>query len=408
MKPLYCLLLFLCVFFSIGLKAQQDHFVYIQTENRQAFYVRIDKTLYSSTASGYVIVPKLADGTHSATFGFPNQQAPEQKFTFVISNKDLGYLLKDFGDKGWGLFNLQTLSVAMADNNDNTDVANTTTRKTDTKTDAFSSMLAAAVNDPSIKHTETIDEEKQPEAQKTVNADSSNLLTIPATPSAKKIISKSLVTKILSNTTSSGTEAIYLDTQNGKTDTIKIFIPAEPSDVIADTQKTIQQEEVKTEPVKPEQPKTEKFMNMDSSNQNVHIDTITKTDTTKIVAATKTVDTVISNASIVQSQPIVAANPVNSCKNIASNEDFLKLRKKMAGETKDDDMLVTARKVFKTKCFTTEQVKNLSTLFLSDAGKYGFFEMGYQFVSDAQNYSSLESQLSDAYYINRFKAMIQH
>ena len=100
---------------------------------------------------------------------------------------------------------------------------------------------------------------------------------------------------------------------------------------------------------------------------------------------------------------------VNSdCKAVASDDDFLKLRKKIVAENNDDDMIRTAKKAFRNKCFTTEQVKNLGVLFLKDEGKYSFFETAYPFVSDSEMFKNLESQLTDSYYINRFKAMIHH
>ncbi len=100
---------------------------------------------------------------------------------------------------------------------------------------------------------------------------------------------------------------------------------------------------------------------------------------------------------------------VNSdCKNLATQNDFLKLRKKMAAEGTDEEMVDIAKKVFRSKCFTTEQVKNLSVLFLKDDGKYKFFDAAYPFVSDSNNFSSLETQLSDTYFISRFKAMVNH
>ena len=100
---------------------------------------------------------------------------------------------------------------------------------------------------------------------------------------------------------------------------------------------------------------------------------------------------------------------INSdCKNFATNEDFLKLRKKMAGEENPEDMIIAAKKMFKNKCFTSEQIKNLSVLFLKDSGKYSFFDAAYPYVSDSQNYTLLEGQLTDNYYINRFKVMIRH
>jgi hypothetical protein len=97
-----------------------------------------------------------------------------------------------------------------------------------------------------------------------------------------------------------------------------------------------------------------------------------------------------------------------ACKSIASDEDFLKIRKKMASSRTEEEMISVAKKAFKAKCFTTDQIKNLGALFLNDQGRYNFFESGYPFVSDPQSYKMLENQLIDDYYKSRFKAMIQH
>ena len=102
-----------------------------------------------------------------------------------------------------------------------------------------------------------------------------------------------------------------------------------------------------------------------------------------------------------------AAVKSNNCKAVAVEDDFFKLRKKMAGANNDDAMIAEAKKTFKTKCFSTTQVRNLSALFLTDESKYKFFDTAYQYVSDLENFSTLQSALKDEYFINRFKAMIR-
>jgi hypothetical protein len=69
-------------------------------------------------------------------------------------------------------------------------------------------------------------------------------------------------------------------------------------------------------------------------------------------------------------------------------------------------MLDEAKKYFKDKCFTTEQIKNLSSMFLSNAGKYNFFETAHKFISDTEKFPSLQSELKDEYYVNRFKTLV--
>ncbi len=86
--------------------------------------------------------------------------------------------------------------------------------------------------------------------------------------------------------------------------------------------------------------------------------------------------------------------------------DFFTLRKQMAAEIGDDKMVEEARKYFKAKCFSTIQLKNLSALFLDDGGKYKFFDAAYPFVTDMENFRSLQSELKDQGFVNRFKALV--
>lgn len=105
---------------------------------------------------------------------------------------------------------------------------------------------------------------------------------------------------------------------------------------------------------------------------------------------------------------VVTSSRVNSdCKDFATDQDFLRLRKKMAAEDSPDAMLKVAEKYFKLKCYSTEQIRNLSYLFLTDEGRYRFFDAAYPFASDSDQYEMLQSQLTDEYYLNRFRAMIR-
>ena len=79
----------------------------------------------------------------------------------------------------------------------------------------------------------------------------------------------------------------------------------------------------------------------------------------------------------------------------------------MLSESNLDERIVLARKVFRTKCFTTKQVKALTELFVNDKTRYGFFDAAYPFVSDSENFKALVELLSDDYYINRFKVMVR-
>lgn len=99
------------LFFCSFSNGQSKYFVYLQTEPAQPFYIKINNQNISANTSGYLILPQLKDGDYKLTVGFPQNKYPEQTFDFKIDSKDKGYLIKNFGNEGWGLFDLQTMSV---------------------------------------------------------------------------------------------------------------------------------------------------------------------------------------------------------------------------------------------------------------------------------------------------------
>ncbi len=471
----------LLVFLSLlgtpfGIKAQQNHFIYFQTEGRQPFYAKLNKKILSSSASGYLIIPKLKDGTYNITIGFPKNENGEQDYVCTIDNKDAGYLVKNFGDKGWGLFNLQSLDVVMSNSHAKTnDVAKVE------KTDAFSTMLSDVVNDPTIKQAEkpadkpaetvkpTTDKKEiaeEPVKSKLTEVQNQSINNVvklkeAAEGTVKPLpqINKSIITKKQINTDADGTVIVYIDALGEKQDTVRIFIPAEKS--VTNNTEAVKPNELVIIEEKPKAEVKNEIQNAVSKQDSLLViipaKETTNTKTDMVVSAVKQDDakmvkdvpatplkdksqddkkflpielpvslqkkeeniddksrSAYNNTNIVKpveaTEVMEAKTPmINSdCKNYATDDDFLKLRKKMAAVENDGEMITIAQKIFKTKCFTTSQVKNLSVLFLKDADKYKFFDLAYQYVSDSHNFSILETQLTDPYYISRFRAMVQH
>src|SRR4051794_36238832 len=141
---------------SLAAHAQQLHFIYIQADNKQPFSVELNGKYYSSSSIGYIILPKLTDGTYTMKINFGKNSFPEQSFTVNVTGKDYGYALKNFDDKGWGLFNFQTTDVLM-NNNSTTSSSPITQPAGVTNNSAFGNMLADVVNDKSINTLSTAD-----------------------------------------------------------------------------------------------------------------------------------------------------------------------------------------------------------------------------------------------------------
>lgn len=368
MKRLICCLGLVITFSSAF--SQKVYFIYLQTENEQPFYVKVNDKTYSSSASGYVILSKLPDTTYELNIGFPQNKWPEQGFSVYINAKDHGFLLKNFEDKSWGLFDLQTLAVQMAV----TAAEKDNVVKTEPKqVSIFTDILSKAANDPSLKEKPVtvppVISKEEPDVVKEKPFVISPVVTNdpPSKKEESKLIQlpeykKSVVIKKSESSTIEGLGLIFIDEYaDGKKDTINIIIP-NPKVSVTETQ---------------EKPKEEKKF-LDIESKPVTKETVT-------------------------------AKPVNKndCSSVASESDFLKLRKKMAGETTDDGMINEVQKVFRSKCFTVSQIKNLGTLFLNDGGKYKFFDAAYSHVYDIENFESLQSGLTDEYYINRFKAILK-
>jgi hypothetical protein len=412
----------LCFLFTMAVftaSSQKVYFVYLQSETDQPFFVKMNERTYSSTASGYLILSKLRDSVYNFSIGFPQNKWPEQNFSIAINRKDYGYLLKNFGEKGWGLFDLQTLAVQTS----STPAlkADATEGTKEQNISAFTDILYKAADDPSLKEkpVQAKMEEKKPqvipqevvkkeEIKPTVIEESTPKkeepkIEIKEPPVVKNEETKidikeavkneevktnvaepykpTMVTKKSESSNVEGFGLVFIDEyRNGTKDTIRLLIP--------DTRPAVTETEQESKEEK-------KFLDIipDSANKANEIISEIKKDS---VSGTKTKVNEKTKATV-----------KNNCKEVASETDFFKLRKKMAAETTEDNMITEARKYFKIKCFTTAQLKNLGTLFLNDAGKYKFFDAAYTYVSDADHFSALQSELKDEYYINRFKAMLK-
>lgn len=454
--------LFLITVFSLAVKAQITHFVYLQTENGQPFYVKLNNKIISSSAAGYLIIPNVADGTYEVEVGFPKNEIPAGDFTFSIDKNNEGFLIKNFADKGLQLFNMQTLALISPNQMtaDTTKVVASTPVKKDV--DPFTKMLANVVKDSSIleNHDVAVAKPSKPaDSAVAINNDSAVTATTSNSPTpvpadTTSVAAVNPISKISSKHDKHGLQMIYADNGNDKTDTVDVFMPAQkkqsennavakkeiaPVSSSTDTaQYTITptiikpstdtsssgfvarkdsiyvNNDAKTAPVQvftigPAKEKTEKKEDSDEKSSGKKTGAITDVKITDASSEKqKNKNNKTPESEIVVLPKVVTASKVNSdCKAFASNEDFLKLRKKMAAENNMDNMLKTARKYFRSKCFSTEQIKDLSYLFLTNEGKYKFFDAAYPYTSDSDQYEILESQLTDEYYLTRFKAMIR-
>jgi hypothetical protein len=506
--------------FLQGAAQQNDHFIYIQSDNKLPFYVKVGSStsVLNSSSSGYLILPKISMGAVSLVIGFPDNSYPEQHFVCTIpGDKDKGYLLKRFPDKGWALYDLQELTIIYAGHpasgGDSTQatpaqapaapvtppiaaptgapvsatlsadtpaasvsastpvsVAPTPTSVTSTPTsvpsapasvpsaqadtpvtgtpvpatsdpagsaktspeskDAFGDILVAVTNDPTLKNLKT-----------TPRTPAVKVAPVSAPVTGRHAPDSTAIALVSSQTTENGIQLVYTDRQaSGNVDTVQVLLSgaAQKTDSASTVPDTTQvaAAPIVTTPASTAatisatgsdttaRDTTQAFnpatlvksdKSKDTSNYVVPVfkqgagQTPTSTDTSLAAGfgvrptATSTTSTASTSTTSASTTGLVNTD----CKRIAGDEDFLRLRKKLATENDVDRMIEVAHKTFKKTCFTTEQIRGLSLLFLQEDDRYKFLEDAYPFASDSGNFKSLQSLFSSVYFINRFKALVQ-
>lgn len=428
----------LFVFFIAGylLNAQKVYFVYLQTDNQQPFYARMGEKTYNSSSSGYLILSNLRDSSYAMNIRIQGSQAPDLPYSITVNRKDQGFLIKNFGEKGWGLFNLTSMAVIMPTT---ASVAQVQTVKTEKREDnAFTNLLAKAADDSTIKEKPIIEkpvekkaepaivtEEKKDEPKNeskensVVKQENKKELVSEEKKDEPKVDSIAIQKQIEESNRAAKIKAdSILAAKNKEAELLKQEDLRRQDSIEKTKSKVITEAEYKRSTVKLRS-ESSTTMGIGLVFLDILSDQITDTIRILIPPDNKKATPIETKQEEKKFLDIPSVDSVkkddlkgttiktNNCKAIATDDDFFKLRKKMVGENGDDNMISEATKTFKTKCFSTVQVKNLGTLFLTDEYKYKFFDAAYQYISDTENFAALQSELKEEYYINRFKAMLR-
>ena len=497
MKGIYFLILFFVV--AASAKAQPFHYIYIQTEDKQPFYVRAKEKIYSSSESGSLTISKLIEGDFIFSIGFPKNSWPVQKYKITISQKDVGLILKKSTDNLWSLFNLQSLQLIPSLDATGNPITN------NTKND-FSSLLAQVSNmpldlqvknqaDTSRKRTELIhvDSNDSIAAFLINNKTSSSLVldSINKKDTINTVFNSNVEGVKKKDTIKSTTENMQVNTISPPviainppviiTDPIQnpihstradTAILSEKKQSIADTIKnkvyaidSLKKSLNFIENIAIQQPKLNADSFVTSSKPTLQIDSSSRKDSILIPTITSNTynttvnnnppsakDTTILNSKI---ESAVSAAQIDSmlikdtaaissdvnrkdsmdglkstvkardtqkgdssvnlselgnikknCPFLASDSDFIQLRRDMTNEDGESRMVSSALAFFRKKCFTTAQIKNLAVLFLQDDSRLLFLEMAYSSTSDIEHFGSLQSLLIEEKNINSFKSLL--
>ncbi|OLY93220.1 hypothetical protein SAMN05444008_1072 [Cnuella takakiae] len=377
--------------------AQKVYFVYIQSESRNPFYAKMGDKVFSSTAAGYLILSKLKDSTYAFQVG-PAANEGEQRFEISLSGKDRGFLLKKFTD-GWGLYDLQTLAIIKPAGR-----ATSLGNGTRVREDRFTTLLSQAADDTSLLYQPAVSiassVKKKKEEKPTV---SKNLNPEPAEVKPAETVAAGLEAKTDApkpTPVDSITEKPVAESAK-QPDTVALATAPEPKPVAADTRKA--------EPIY----KRSQITRRSESSTVEGFGLVYLDDADGVVDTIRLVipnpRQVFADAAPAEEKETTAvvkpAAPAVACNGQAGEKDFFKLRRNLASIDSEAGMTQAAVEAFRKRCFSVDQIKNLSSLFLTQSGKYAFLEASYPYVSNREQFATLQSELFDATYLARFKAL---
>ncbi len=424
-------------FFVTRSDAQHYHYIYIQSEPQQAFYIKKDNIPLSSNTGGFLIIPRLSDSVYQLIAGFPQNLYPEYKFILKGINKDKGYTFKNFQEKGWGLVDNQTQQILMGEvilkkNEEKEIIPSPLTN------DAFTVILASVINDPTLPGTELVSgaitaypvsipvvekkttnkTEAPPLIPETEKVKSSNGATTKKTTATENV---PVAVKEDKNLNKDKEPAIVASVETGQAKTVP---PAEKKKFITGSVKKISEHsEAGTLSIVfidiDEKGRADTiFLSLEPEKKSApeiqpKISETGKTELPPVVTsgpapALKSTENKKTNLPEADTTLTAKRNGIRSdCKKMATDKDVQAVRRKIIAIREVDDMVATALRDFKTRCFTSEQVKSVSIVFVGDEGKYKLLDAAYPYVYDPSNYSTLVSLLNDDYYINRFRSLLK-
>lgn len=360
------LFLFLSLFGYVPFLLAQ-HYIFIEAEGQQPFYLKKSGETYSSTATGFIILSKLNAKDIEFIIGFPNNLFPEVAFKVNGLVKDRGFYLKQTEGKGWVLLdrsNSELISGGMVQ-------AKTIITSSSTST-GFAELLADATGDKTL-------------------VDRSSLVSVPAA----KPVAASIKSKSTSPVIKGQTNPKQID-KSGGLGVIRSYIQSDDSSALRITYfekgakenwDTIYVEIEKMLEKAISQP----LMKMDlSSNQEMSLQKEEKESGNLVTPSN------------------LNTNLASDCVNpIALPKDIRELQRRISRSSSFEEQIEIAIKSLSEKCYTTKQIKELGASFLDEQNRLTFYARARKWVVDPALYSELEQSFLQESSVKAFREMMK-
>ncbi|PJJ76449.1 uncharacterized protein DUF4476 [Thermoflavifilum aggregans] len=435
-RIIYGLVMWMITWCMAGYAQEEKHFVYIQSDQHQLFYVKLNNQIISANPPGYVVLSPVPPGKLDIVIGFPRNEYPEQRYQINLPpHQDKGYLLKRINDREFALYDLhqytelRPVAIAQGQGFDYPLTSRVDTQINpgkklqakspgpikDTTPDAdqirFRQLLMAAATAGQPEESVSVAHLQKPVSNENTPAPVSE----PATDTARRQASQEIA------------KAIYQPTANQPSDTLQaakpVFtsdtsvyaaIPAETNEGDTSMESILQ----KLRQLADKIPSSNRD-SLSSSAQEISGEQNVASPSNPIQAASAT-----SSAPQAGNQPplqfiqfdtTARKQPVrqhiaminSDCAQVLDEKQFEELRNKVAAQRNDAAMLKVVQRNLKNNCFTTHQVEILVYLFTTESYRYRFVEWVYPHVADSEQFKQLVRIFPDDAYQARFRSLIR-
>ena len=367
-----------------GLNAQ--HYIFIEADGQQPFYLKQGNTMLSSSAAGFLIIPKITASEMEFSIGFPKNIYPEVSFYINGIDRDRGFQLKMMEGQDWSLFDRTSLEVIKGGVPKAAPIEMKLPQKEE---GGFAKLLAVATDDQSL--LVKMPKKESPGKPASITPVTKAGLTATITNAGLKdsIGKKDKVAPYQISISTQVEDAdvkrlVYVEkTTKGNTDTITVEIEKKIVPV--------------EEPLKQSQDTA-----LAETAAKAITPTVISTDTNALVDKPK--DKADSAKTSVQPPK---ASPIIVCdRPIADYKDIRALQKKLLGIKSDEEQRNYAVKAFGQKCFNTKQALEIGWFFVDEASRLQLFKALQPLISDKASFGNLEVSFLKEENIISFRALV--
>lgn len=364
-----------------------QHYIFIEADGQQPFYLKQGNKMVSSSAAGFLILPKITTSELEFSIGFPKNSYPEVAFYINGTDRDRGFQLKLMEGQGWSLFDRTSLEVIKGGSPKTAPIEMQLTLKEEGN---FAKLLAATTDDKSLL-------EKMPKKDSLEKPTPDKAITKPVLIAG---VTKAVVKDSLNKKENVIVPQISLSAQSEEVDVKRLVfveqsMKGKPDTITVEIEK--QKVAASTELLTPTKDSVlAAIFPKDIAQTDISPDTVAQLGKPQHDA-----DSAKANIQSPKASPIIVCD-----RPIADYKDIRALQKKLLGIASDQDQRNHAVKAFGQKCFNTKQALEIGWFFVDENSRLQLFKALQPLIADKASFGNLEVSFLKEENIKAFRALV--